>query len=134
MRPTPSNPKRSVGKHAFVTGAGSGIGRAIALRFAAEGARVTMTLSVARDFIDCGIRCNCVCPGRVHTPFVDAVVAKNFPGREKEGFEKLARSQPIGRMGRPEEVAALVAYLCSSEASFVNGSCYDIDGGMTLLQ
>jgi NAD(P)-dependent dehydrogenase (short-subunit alcohol dehydrogenase family) len=98
-----------------------------------KGAVLTMTLSAARDFIGRGIRCNCVCPGRVHTPFVDAVIAKNFPGREKEGYEKLARSQPIGRMGRPEEVAALAAYLCSDEASFVTGSAYDIDGGMTLL-
>lgn len=99
-----------------------------------KGAVLTMTLSVARDFVARGIRCNCVCPGRVHTPFVDGVIAKNFPGREKEGFEQLARSQPIGRMGRPDEIAALAAYLCSDEASFVTGSAYDIDGGMTLLR
>ncbi len=99
-----------------------------------KGAVLTMTLSVARDFIDQKIRCNCVCPARVHTPFVDGFVAKNFPGREAETLAKLAAAQPIGRMGRPEEVAALVAFLASDEAGFITGSCYDIDGGVTLLR
>ncbi len=99
-----------------------------------KGAVLTMTLSVARDFIDRGIRCNCVCPARVHTPFVDGFIAKNYPGREQEMFEKLSAAQPIGRMGRPEEIAALVAFLCSDEAGFITGSAYDIDGGVTLLR
>lgn len=99
-----------------------------------KGAVLTMTLSVARDFIDRGIRCNCVCPGRVHTPFVDGFLAKNYPGREKEMFAQLSAAQPIGRMGQPDEIAALVAFLCSPEAGFITGSAYDIDGGVTLLR
>ena len=99
-----------------------------------KGAVLTMTLSVARDFVDRGIRCNCVCPARVHTPFVDGFIAKNYPGREKEMFEKLSAAQPIGRMGLPDEIAGLVAYLASDEAAFVTGSAYDIDGGATLLR
>ncbi len=99
-----------------------------------KGAVLTMTLSVARDFIDRGIRCNCVCPARVHTPFVDGFLAKNYPGREPEMLAKLAAAQPIGRMGEPDEIAALVAFLCSDEAGFITGSAYDIDGGVTLLR
>ena len=109
----------------------------LADRFAygmSKGAVFTMTLSVARDFVDKKIRCNCVCPARVHTPFVDGFIAKNYPGKEKEMFEKLSAAQPIGRMGEPHEIAALVAFLCSDEASFITGSAYDIDGGATLLR
>ncbi len=110
---------------------------ALADRFAysmSKGAVLTMTLSVARDFVNQGIRCNCVCPARVHTPFVDGFLARNYPGREKEMFDKLSAAQPIGRMGTPPEIAALVAYLCSEEAAFVTGTAYDIDGGATLLR
>lgn len=99
-----------------------------------KGAVLTMTLAVARDFVDRGIRCNCVCPARVHTPFVDGFLAKNYPGKEKEMFARLSAAQPIGRMGTPEEIAALVAFLCSDEAAFITGSAYDIDGGATLLR
>lgn len=99
-----------------------------------KGAVLTMTLSVARDFIDRGIRCNCVCPARVHTPFVDGFIAKNYPGKEKEMFAKLSAAQPIGRMGEPDEIAALVAFLCADESAFITGSAYDIDGGTTLLR
>jgi NAD(P)-dependent dehydrogenase (short-subunit alcohol dehydrogenase family) len=99
-----------------------------------KGAVLTMTLSVARDFVDRAIRCNCVCPARVHTPFVEGYLAKNYPGKEKEMFEKLSAAQPIGRMGQPSEIAALVAFLCSEEAAFITASAYDIDGGATLLR
>jgi NAD(P)-dependent dehydrogenase (short-subunit alcohol dehydrogenase family) len=99
-----------------------------------KGAVFTMTLSVARDYIDKGIRCNCICPARVHTPFVDNFIAKNYPGEEEAVFEKLSEYQPLGRMGQPAEIASLVAYLCSDEAAFITGAAYDIDGGVTQLR
>ena len=99
-----------------------------------KGAVFSMTLSVARDFVDKGIRCNCVCPARVHTPFVDGFIAKNYPGQEAEMFAKLSAGQPIGRMGQPEEIATLIAFLVSRDAEFITGSAYDIDGGFTLLR
>lgn len=99
-----------------------------------KGAVYTMTLSVARDFVDQGIRCNCICPARVHTPFVDNYLKENYPGNEEEMFKQLEATQPIGRMAKPEEIASLAAYICSDEASFVTGSAFDIDGGFTLLK
>lgn len=98
-----------------------------------KGAVYAMTLSVARDYIHDGIRCNCISPARVHTPFVDGFIKKNYPGKEEEMFEKLSRSQPIGRMAKPEEIAYLVLYLCSDEASFITGCDYPIDGGFIKL-
>jgi NAD(P)-dependent dehydrogenase (short-subunit alcohol dehydrogenase family) len=109
----------------------------IADRFAysmTKGAVLSMTLSVARDYLDQNIRCNCISPGRVHTPFVDDFLRKNYPGREEEMFEKLSKAQPIGRMGTPAEMAYLVLYLCSDEAGFVTGNDYPIDGGFTHLK
>jgi NAD(P)-dependent dehydrogenase (short-subunit alcohol dehydrogenase family) len=94
-----------------------------------KGAVLAMTLSVARDYLADGIRCNCISPARVHTPFVDGFVARTYPGREAEMLEKLAQSQPIGRMGRPEEIGWLALYLCSEAASFITGVDYPIDGG-----
>ncbi len=108
----------------------------IADRFAystTKGAIAAMTMSVAKDFIQFNIRCNCISPGRVHTPFVDGFLAKNYPGHEKEMFEKLSKTQPIGRMGTPEEIAHLALYLCSDEASFITGCDYPIDGGFITL-
>ncbi|MAH13328.1 MAG: short-chain dehydrogenase [Verrucomicrobia bacterium] len=99
-----------------------------------KGAVLTMTLSVARDYIEKNIRCNCVCPGRVHTPFVDQYLDKHYPDNREEMFEKLSKWQPIGRMGKPSEIASLVSYLVSDEASFITGSAYDVDGGTTLLR
>jgi 2-keto-3-deoxy-L-fuconate dehydrogenase len=98
-----------------------------------KGAVLSMTMSVARDYMQDHIRCNSISPARVHTPFVDGFIAKNYPGREEEMFEKLSQSQPIGRMGSVEEVAALALYLCSEEASFVTGNDYPIDGGFIKL-
>ncbi|HAI84410.1 MAG TPA: short-chain dehydrogenase [Chitinophagaceae bacterium] len=98
-----------------------------------KGAVYAMTLSVAKDYLPYNIRCNCISPARVHTPFVDGFLAKNYPGRETEMFEKLSKSQPIGRMGTPDEMAALVLYLCSNEASFITGSDFPIDGGFVTL-
>lgn len=110
---------------------------ALADRFAystSKGAVMAMTLSVAKDYLRHNIRCNCISPARIHTPFVDGFVAKNYPGREEEIYRVLAQSQPIGRMGRPEEVAALALFLCSDEAAFITGSDYPIDGGFFNLR
>jgi short-subunit dehydrogenase len=98
-----------------------------------KGAVYSMTLSVAKDYLKDNIRCNSVSPARIHTPFVDGFLAKNYAGKEEEMFEKLSKTQPIGRMGQPEEVAALIAYLCSDEASFLTGSDYAVDGGFITL-
>jgi NAD(P)-dependent dehydrogenase (short-subunit alcohol dehydrogenase family) len=98
-----------------------------------KGAVYAMTLSVAKDYINEGVRCNCISPARVHTPFVDGFLAKNYPGREKEMYEKLSKTQPIGRMAKPEEIAYLILYLCSDEASFITGCDYPIDGGFIKL-
>ena len=95
-----------------------------------KGAVLTMTYSVATDYCKRGIRCNCVCPGRVHTPFVDGYLKKSYPGKEAAMFKKLSEYQPIGRMGRPEEIAHLILYLSSDEASFCTGAAYPIDGGV----
>ena len=99
-----------------------------------KGAVEVMTYSVAKDFIKQGVRCNCICPARVHSPFVDGYLAKTYPGREAEMFQKLSEAQPIGRMARPEEIASLALYLCSDEASFVTGCAYPIDGGAVNLR
>ena len=99
-----------------------------------KGAVVAMTYSVAKDYLDSNIRCNCISPARVHTPFVDGFVAKNYPGREKEMMQKLSQAQPVGRMADPREVAALALFLCSEEASFITGVDYPIDGGFYNLR
>ncbi len=98
-----------------------------------KGAVVSMTLSVAKDYIKEGIRCNCISPGRVHTPFVEGFLKANYPGKEVEMFNKLSKTQPIGRMARPEEIAHLALYLCSDEAAFITGTDYPIDGGFIKL-
>jgi NAD(P)-dependent dehydrogenase (short-subunit alcohol dehydrogenase family) len=110
---------------------------ALAERFAysmSKGAVVAMTYSVAKDYLAHKIRCNCISPARVHTPFVDGYLKKNYPGREKEMFRALSASQPIGRMGEPQEVAALALFLCSDEAAFITGTDYPIDGGFFNLR
>jgi NAD(P)-dependent dehydrogenase (short-subunit alcohol dehydrogenase family) len=98
-----------------------------------KGAVLTMTYSIAKDYINDGIRCNCMSPGRVHTPFVDGFIKKNYPGQEEEMFEKLSKTQPIGRMGKPQEIADLALFLCSDEAGFITGTEYPIDGGFIKL-
>ncbi len=98
-----------------------------------KGAVLTMTYSVAKDYLDSNIRCNCISPARVHTPFVDGFIKKNYPGKEDEMFDALSKTQPIGRMGKPEEIANLALYLCSNEASFITGTDFPIDGGFIKL-
>ena len=99
-----------------------------------KGAVVSMTYSVAHDYLRDQIRCNCISPARVHTPFVDGFLARNYPGREQEMFDKLSKAQPIGRMAEPDEVASLALFLCSDEAAFITGVDYPIDGGFLNLR
>jgi len=98
-----------------------------------KGAVLTMTRAIAVDYMKRGIRCNCICPARIHTPFVDGYLAANYPGREAEMMKTLSEYQPIGRMGRPDEVASLALYLCSDESAFVTGQAYPLDGGVTAV-
>jgi len=99
-----------------------------------KGAVIAMTYSVARDFLAHNIRCNCISPARVHTPFVDDYLRRTYPGREQEMFDELAKSQPIGRMAEPAEVASVALFLCSEEASFITGADYPLDGGFFNLR
>lgn len=110
---------------------------AVADRFAysmSKGAVLTMTYSVAQDYLKHDIRCNAIMPGRIHTPFVDGFIKKNYPDNVDEMFEKLSKTQPIGRMGTPDEVAAAAVFLCSDEASFITGCAYPVDGGTLYLR
>ncbi len=109
----------------------------IADRFAysmTKGAVLTMTYSIANDYVSHGIRCNCISPGRVYTPFVKGFIKKNYPGQEAEMLEKLSKTQPIGRMADPKEIADLALFLCSDEAKFITGTDYPIDGGFIKLK
>ncbi len=109
---------------------------ALADRFAysmSKAAVLNMTITIAKDYLDKNIRCNSISPGRVHTPFVDAYIAKNYPGQEKEMFEKLSKTQPIGRMGKPNEIAELALFLSSAKSGFITGTDYPIDGGFIKL-
>lgn len=108
----------------------------LADRFAystSKGATIAMTYSVARDYLAFNIRCNCISPGRVHTPFVDGYLRKHYPGRETEMYDKLAKTQPIGRMAEPDEVASLALFLCSDSSAYITGVDYLIDGGFMNL-
>ena len=98
-----------------------------------KGAVLAMTYSIARDYAPFGIRCVSISPARVHTPFVDGYLARTYPGREEEMFAKLSATQPIGRMGKPSEVADLALYLCSDAAGFATGTDYPLDGGFLRL-
>ncbi len=100
---------------------------------ASKGAVLTMTYSVAMDYAEKGVRCNCMCPARIHTPFVDGYLQDNYPDNKDEMFKALSEYQPVGRMGKPEEVAALAHYLCSDDASFLTGAAYPIDGGVCVM-
>jgi 2-keto-3-deoxy-L-fuconate dehydrogenase len=98
-----------------------------------KGAVLSMTRSIATDYMKKNVRCNCICPARVHTPLVDGYLKSTYPGREQEMFQELSAYQPLGRMGTPEEVAQMALYLCSDEASFITGQAFPIDGGVLVL-
>lgn len=130
-------PLLTAGKGVIVNLASIASKLGLADRFAysmSKGAVLTMTYSVAKDYVGQGVRCNCVCPARVHTPFVDGYLERNYPDNKQEMFEKLSQYQPVGRMGAPEEVAAVVAFLCSDDASFITGVACDVDGGVLNLR
>ncbi|WP_154852540.1 SDR family NAD(P)-dependent oxidoreductase [Cyclobacterium xiamenense] len=99
-----------------------------------KGAVLNMTLTIARDYVTDNIRCNAISPARIHTPFVDDYLAKTYPGKEKEVFDQLAATQPVGRMGSPEEVANMAFFLASDEAAFLTGADYLVDGGFCKLK
>ena len=101
---------------------------------ASKGAVHTMTFSIASDYLEDGIRCNAICPARVHTPFVDGYLEKNYPDTKEEMFEKLSKVQPIGRMCKPEEVAGLALFLCGEDSAYITGQAYEIDGGYMKLR
>ena len=95
-----------------------------------KAAVVGLTKSVARDFVGRGIRCNAVCPGTVHTPSWEGrVAAAADPEQARRDF--IAR-QPMDRLGRPEEVAALCVHLASDESAYTTGAIHIIDGGWTI--
>jgi len=98
-----------------------------------KGAVLTMTYSVAKDYVEHGIRCNSISPARVHTPFVDGFIRENYPERQEQMFAQLSKTQPIGRMASPEEIAKFALFLCSDDAAFITGTDYPIDGGFIKL-
>lgn len=107
---------------------------AVARRFAycaTKGAVIAMTRQLAMDYVDRRIRANCICPGTVETPFVEGYLQKFHAGEVEETRAQLHARQPIGRMGRPEEIAQMAVYLASNESAFVTGSIFTIDGGWT---
>lgn len=140
----PANCLRSTLKHMVADGGGVILNLASCVsvmaindRFAystSKGAVLAMTYAVAKDFLANNIRCNALLPGRVHTPFVDGFIAKNYPGREAEMFEKLSKAQPIGRMAQPEEMAYAALFLCSDEAAFITGTGLPVDGGTLTIR
>jgi NAD(P)-dependent dehydrogenase (short-subunit alcohol dehydrogenase family) len=95
-----------------------------------KGAVVALSRQLAVEYAG-QVRVNCVCPGTVDTPFVEGYLEKYHQHEKEKVREELKRRQPVGRLGRPEEIAHLVLYLCSSEAGFVTGSTPTIDGGWT---
>ncbi|HEY0162270.1 MAG TPA: SDR family oxidoreductase, partial [Edaphobacter sp.] len=105
----------------------------IKLRFAycaSKGAVIALTRQIAVDYPK-DVRCNCIAPGTVQTPFVEGYLEKHHAHEKDKIREQLVERQPIGRLGTPEDVASMVRYLCSREASFINGSVLTIDGGWT---
>jgi NAD(P)-dependent dehydrogenase (short-subunit alcohol dehydrogenase family) len=107
---------------------------AVSRRFAygaSKGAVIAMTKSMAIDLVDRKVRVNCICPGTIYTPFVDSYLNRFHQHNREETLAGLHGRQPIGRMGKPEEVAYAALYLAADEAAFATGSELVIDGGLT---
>ncbi len=102
---------------------------------ATKAAVIGLTKAVAADFITQGIRCNAICPGTIATPSLDERIAMQgvlLPGGTEAARRGFVERQPLGRLGTPEEVAALAVYLASDESAFTTGATHIIDGGFTL--
>jgi 2-keto-3-deoxy-L-fuconate dehydrogenase len=101
---------------------------------ASKAAVIGMTRSVATDYVARGIRCNCLCPGTVETPSLDERIAANAAAAGSIDAARAAfvARQPMGRLGTPEEIAALAVYLSGDDAQFITGQAVVIDGGLTL--
>src|SRR5437016_1602184 len=98
---------------------------------ATKGAVIAMTRQLAMDYVAQGLRVNCICPGTVYTPFVDAYLHKFHAGEIEETKAKLHARQPMGRMANPDEIARMALYLAADESEFVTGAVMTIDGGLT---
>jgi NAD(P)-dependent dehydrogenase (short-subunit alcohol dehydrogenase family) len=107
---------------------------AVSRRFgycATKGAVIALTKSIAVDYAGTGLRANCICPGTVYSPFVESYLDRFHSDTKDQTIVDLHARQPIGRMGRPDEIAGLAVYLASDESGFVTGSAMTIDGGLT---
>ncbi len=107
---------------------------AVSRRFAycaTKGAVIALSKSLAVDYAGTGLRCNCICPGTIYSPFVETYLDRFHADTKEETVTELHARQPVGRMGRPDEVADLAVYLASDASAFMTGSAVTIDGGLT---
>ena len=107
---------------------------AVSRRFAygaTKGAVVALSKSIAVDYAGTGLRCNCICPGTIYSPFVESYLDRFHKETKEETVAELHARQPVGRMGRPDEVADLAVYLASDAAEFMTGAALTLDGGLT---
>ena len=109
--------------------------KTVAAYAASKGAVVSFTTTVALDHAHENIRCNCIAPGSIHTPMLDMAADLFGAGNPSKAIQDWGKMHPIGRVGKPEEVANLVLFLASDDAAFITGACYRVDGGLlsTLL-
>ena len=106
--------------------------RGVPNRFAygsTKAAVIGLTKAIAADFVRQGIRCNAICPGTVHSPSLEQRMAAQ--GDAEKALADFVARQPMGRLGKPEEIAALAVYLASDESAFTSGQIHIIDGGWT---